>query len=103
MENNYFKFTDMDKQCEKIIILDGDTLPGTYFSLTSSKYKQNLNCVLTIKGSTLSQRIIVVIDKMDIACGGDKLLIYDGQRNQGSILNAEDDSQCGSKRYYLRV
>ncbi|CAF0771477.1 unnamed protein product [Rotaria sordida] len=93
----------MDKQCDKTITLDGDTLPGTYFSLTSNKYKQNFNCILTIKGSTVSQRIIIVIDRMDIACGGDKLLIYDGHRDPKSLLNLDEKFQCGTKQYYLRT
>ncbi|CAF3933876.1 unnamed protein product [Rotaria sp. Silwood2] len=79
----------MDKQCDKTITLNGDTLPGIYFSLTS--------------GSTVSQRIIIVVDNMDIACGGDKLLIYDGQRNPGSLLNLDDKFQCGTHKYYLRT
>ncbi|CAF3510983.1 unnamed protein product [Rotaria sp. Silwood1] len=93
----------MDKQCDKTITLNGDTLPGTYFSLTSGKYKQNFKCILTIKGSTVSQRIIIVVDNMDIACGGDKLLIYDGERNEKSLLNLDEKFKCGTHKYYLRT
>lgn len=94
----------MDKQCDKTIALNGDTQPGLYFSLTSGKYKQNFKCVLTIKGATASQRIIIVVDDIDIACNGDKLLIYDGKKDQGSLLNKDDAMQCGSKKtYYTRV
>ncbi len=93
----------MDTICGRTITLDGDTLPGTFFSLTSGHYKQNLDCILTIKASTRNQRIIIVIDQMDIICGGDKLVIYDGKKDQGSILNKNELLQCGTKRYYLRV
>ena len=40
---------------------------------------------------------------MDIACGGDKLLIYDGKKDYVSLMNPADSSQCGIKQYYLRV
>ena len=92
----------MDKSCDKTITLNGDTLPGTYFSLTSSRYEQNFDCTLTIKAQTVSQRIIIVIDKMDIACG-DKLTVYDGKKDSGSILNKDTTQQCGTSKYYLRV
>ncbi|CAF4107392.1 unnamed protein product [Rotaria socialis] len=98
-----FSSPNMDKQCNKTISLNGDTLPGTYFNLASGKYKENLNCILTIKGATVSQRIIIVIDKMDIACNGDKLLIYDGKQEQASLLNQDETTQCGTKKYYLRT
>ncbi len=94
----------MEKNCNKIITLDGDKLPGTYFSLTSSgNYGPNLDCTLTIKAPTVNQRIIIVVDKMDIACGGDKIIIYDGKKDQGSILNSNGAQQCGTSKYYLRV
>jgi hypothetical protein len=93
----------MDTICNRIITLNGDTLPGTYFSLTSGHYKQNFDCLLTIKASTINQRIIIVVDKIDIDCSGDKLVIYDGKKDQGSILNKNELLQCGTKRYYLRV
>jgi hypothetical protein len=93
----------MEKNCNKTITLDGDKSPGTFFSLTSGDYQQNLNCTLIIKAPTVNQRIIIVIDKMDIACGGDKILIYDGRKEQGSILNKNDSQQCGTSKYYLRV
>jgi hypothetical protein len=93
----------MDKLCGRTISLNGNTLPGTFFSLTNDKYEQNFDCTLTIKGQTPSQRIIVVIDKMDIACGGDSLLIYDGKIDQALLLNKDQSLQCGTKKYYLRV
>ncbi len=93
----------MDTICNTVITLNGDTLPGIFFSLTSGNYKKNLDCLLTIKGSTISQRIIVVIDEIDINCYGDKLLIYDGKKDQGSLLNKNESLQCGTKKYYLRV
>jgi hypothetical protein len=93
----------MDRLCGRTITLHGDTLPGTYFSLTTSVYEDNLDCILTIKAQTTHQRIIVVVDKMDISCDGDKLLIYDGIRDQGLLLNKDQSLQCGAKKYYLRV
>jgi hypothetical protein len=60
----------MDTICNRVITLNGDTFPGTFFSLTSGNYRQNLNCLLTIKTSTINQRIILVVNKMDIECGG---------------------------------
>ncbi|CAF3995850.1 unnamed protein product [Adineta steineri] len=98
-----FSSPNMDKSCDKTIILDGDKLPGTYFSLSSGNYAQNLNCILTIKGQTSNQRIVIVIDKMDIACSGDKLVIYDGKIDQGTILNKNQSQQCGKNKYYLRT
>ncbi len=96
-------FADMDKSCDKTIILNGDKFPGTFFSFCSGSYGQNLNCNLTIKAPTSNQRIIVVVDKMDVACGGDKLLVYDGKADQASILDKEQSQQCGTSKYYLRV
>jgi hypothetical protein len=93
----------MDRLCGKTILLNGDTLPGTYFSLSSGSYPQNLDCLLTIKAATVHQRIIIVVDKMDIACNGDKLLIYDGKKSQGLILNKDESLQCGRNKYYYRV
>ncbi len=93
----------MEKNCNKVITLDGDKLPGTYFSLTSGNYGSNVDCTLTIKAPTQNQRIIVVVDKMDIACSGDKLIIYDGKIDPGSILNKIDSEQCGKSTYYVRV
>lgn len=94
----------MDASCNSVITLDGDDAPGKFFALTSSKsYKQNFQCVLTIKGSTVSQRIIVVVEKIDIDCNGDKLLIYDGTINSGTLLNGDTSKQCGKQTYYLRV
>ncbi|CAF1401086.1 unnamed protein product [Adineta ricciae] len=94
---------NMEKNCGKTITLDGDKLPGTYFSLTSGNYKPNVDCILTIKGKTSNQRIIVVVDKMDVACGGDKIIIYDGKIDQGSVLNKNQSEECGTKKYYLRT
>ncbi len=34
---------------------------------------------------------------------GDKLLIYDGKKDQGLILNKDQSLQCRTKKYYLRV
>ena len=93
----------MERLCGRTLSLQGDTLPGTYFSLTNDNYEQNLDCILTIKAQTTNQRIIVVVDKMDIACGGDRLLIYDGKIDQGLLLNNDQSLQCGTKKYYLRV
>ncbi len=93
----------MEKNCGKTIVLNGDTMPGTYFSLTSGNYGPNVDCTLTIKASTVKQRIIIVVDKMDVACGGDKLVIYDGKQDPGSILNKNDTQQCGTSKYYRQV
>jgi hypothetical protein len=91
----------MEKNCNKTISLHGDRLPGTFFSLTSGRYEPNVDCTLTIKAFTENQRIIIVIDKMDIACGGDQILIYDGKKEPGAILNKNESQQCGSQTYYL--
>ena len=93
---------DMDELCGKIIRLNGDTFPGTYFHLTSGKYSENFHCILTIQAATRSQRIIIVMDKMDVTCG-DQLLFYDGQIDQKFLLNQDPSSQCGGKNYYFRV
>jgi hypothetical protein len=93
----------MDKMCGKMIMLDGDSLPGTFFSLSSNNYQQNLDCILTIKAPTTNQRIIVVIEKMDVACGGDNLLIYDGKKDQGILLNKNESLQCGTNKYFVQV
>ncbi|CAF1519321.1 unnamed protein product, partial [Adineta steineri] len=93
----------MDKNCGKTITMNGDKLPGTFFSFSSGTYAENLNCTLTIKASTLNQRIIVVIDKMDIACNGDRLVVYDGKIDQEAILNKNQSQQCGRSKYYLRT
>ncbi|CAF0847730.1 unnamed protein product [Adineta steineri] len=98
-----FSSTNMDKNCGKTITMNGDKLPGTFFSFSSGTYAENLNCTLTIKASTLNQRIIVVIDKMDIACNGDRLVVYDGKIDQEAILNKNQSQQCGRSKYYLRV
>ena len=94
---------DMDKVCGTVINLNGDSLPGTFFSLTSGQYPKNFNCILTIKAATANQRVIVVTEKMDVACGGDTLLIYDGKKDPGSVLNKNVSSQCGTGKHAYRV
>ncbi|UJR34151.1 hypothetical protein I4U23_021558 [Adineta vaga] len=101
--SSLYSSPNMDRICNKIIQLHGDTLPGTFFTFTSDSYGENLDCLLTIKGATVNQRIIIVVDKMDIACGGDKLLIYDGRKDQISLLNPDESYQCGTKRFYLKT
>jgi len=96
----------MDKSCDNSpIVLDGDEMPGTWFSLTSSsKYKSNLNCQMKFKTAQPSQKMIITIEKMDIAdsnkdgsCGGDSLKIYDGASTTGgSIMNKAPSEQCGT-------
>jgi hypothetical protein len=93
----------MDKSCSKTILLNGDSMPGTFFSLSSGNYDKSLKCSLTIKAPTVSQRIIIVVDKMDVACGGDSLFIYDGKRDPSALLNRESSMQCGTSKYYVRV
>lgn len=94
---------DMDKVCGTVISLNGDSLPGTFFSLTSGRYPTNFNCILTVKAPTANQRVIVVVEKMDVACGGDTLLIYDGKKDPSSMLNKNVSSQCGTNKYFVRV
>ncbi|CAF1011342.1 unnamed protein product, partial [Didymodactylos carnosus] len=83
---------------------NGDKMPGESYEFTSKKYKDNEACTLTIKGSTTNQRIIVSIEKMDIApdgnCG-DSLKIYDGKVG-GTLLNSVATEQCGKKDFYVR-
>ncbi|UJR24641.1 hypothetical protein I4U23_006015 [Adineta vaga] len=98
-----YSSTNMDKNCDTTITLNGDKLPGTFFSLSSGNYKQNVNCLLTIKAPTQNQRIIIVVDKMDIACGGDSIRIYDGRINQTTLLNKNQSQQCGTTKYYSRT
>lgn len=94
----------MDKLCGQTVSLDGDSLPGIFFSLTSGKYRPNFQCILTIKGAVGNQRIIIVVEKMDVACGGtDRLSIYDGRVDPSSLLNRNNSLQCGSNKYYFRV
>ena len=93
----------MDKLCGTVINLHGDSRPGTFFSLTSGHYSKDFNCILTIKAPTTNQRVIVVAEKMDVACGGDTLLIYDGKKDPGSVLNKNVSSQCGTNKYFVRV
>jgi hypothetical protein len=99
----YVTCLDMDKMCGTTITLDGDRLPGVFFTLTSNTYADNADCQLTIKGGTLNQRIVVVVDKMDIACEGDHLFIYDGKKESSALLNRDINQQCGKQKYYLRV
>ena len=94
---------DMDKNCDKTRTLNGDKLPGTFFSLSSGNYQENLNCFLTIKAPTQNQRIILVIDKMDISCEGDTIKIYDGKIDTTTILNKNQSQQCGTTKSYFRV
>ncbi|CAF1298870.1 unnamed protein product [Adineta steineri] len=101
--SSIYSSPNMDRICDRIIQLNGDTLPGTFFSLSSGNYAQNSDCLLTIKGATINQRIIIVVDKMDIDCSGDKLLIYDGKKDQQLLLNKNEASQCGTKKSYYRT
>lgn len=92
----------MDEICGKIIRLNGDTFPGTFFRLTSGKYDENFQCILTIRGATRNQRIITVIDQMDVKYG-DRLLIYDGKKDQRFLLNRDESLQSGTEKSYFRV
>ncbi|CAF1460725.1 unnamed protein product, partial [Didymodactylos carnosus] len=97
----------MDKLCQSVIQLDGETKPGVSFSFTSSaKYKADTNCTLTFKTAQKNQNIIVTVEKLDISdfddvtCG-DYLKIYDGKFG-GTVLNKNAAEQCGSStRYYV--
>ena len=75
-------------------ILDGDNKPGISLQLTShSKYKSNVDCTVKFRAAQPSQRLIITIEKMDIAdCPGDSLQIYDGTM----LLNKDPKQQCGS-------
>ncbi|CAF4183734.1 unnamed protein product [Rotaria magnacalcarata] len=85
----------MDKMCgNDLFTLDGDKIPGISLQLTSgSKYKPNVNCTVKFRTAQPSQRLIVTMEKMDIAdCPGDLLKIYDGK----NLLNMDTKKQCGS-------
>jgi len=84
----------MDKMCGNAIVLDGDLKPGTWFELTkSNKYPSNFNCSITFRAGHPSQRLVITIEKMNIAdCPGDFLYIYDGS----TLLNKEINQQCGT-------
>lgn len=89
----------MDKLCgNDNFVLDGDNKPGISLQLTSSgKYKPNLNCTVKFRTAQPSQRLIITIEKMDIAdCPGDTLKIYDGK----TLLNANTKQQCGTTVFY---
>ena len=92
----------MDEICGKIIRLNGDTFPGTFFRLTSGKYEENLHCLLTIRAATRNQRIILVMDQMDVKYG-DRLLIYDGKQDPRFLLNPDESLQSGTEKSYFRV
>ena len=90
-----FRLVYMDKLCgSDQIPLDGDVKPGVALQLTSSsKYKPNLNCKVGFRTAQPSQRLIITVEKMDIAdCPGDTLVIYDG----ATLLNKDQKQQCGS-------
>ena len=93
----------MDKACGATVVLNDDKLPGVFFSLTSKNYAANTNCTLIIKGWTTTQRLIVVIDSMDVACPGDFLYMYDGRREVNTLLNKNTTQQCGQNKFYYRV
>ena len=94
---------DMDTVCGTTIQLNDNKLPGVYFSLTSKNYAPNMNCTLTIKGWTATQRIIVVVESMDVAGSGDVLYIYDGRKDPSTLLNKNSTQQCGQNKPYYRV
>ncbi len=85
----------MDKMCKnEPMVLDGDSKPGTWFQLTSSsKYQSNFNCSIRFRTAQPTQRLIVTVEKMNIAdCPGDFLHIYDGS----TLLNKDIKQQCGT-------
>ena len=85
----------MDKVCGNTpIVLEGDTKPGVSFQLTkSSKYSAKFNCTVKFRTTLSSQRLILTVEKMNIAdCPGDFLYIYDGS----TLLNKEVNQQCGT-------
>jgi hypothetical protein len=85
----------MDKMCgNEPMILDGDSKPGAWFQLTSSsKYQRNLNCSIKFRAALPSQRLVITVEKMNIAdCPGDLLNIYDGS----TLLNKNINQQCGT-------
>lgn len=85
----------MDKMCgNDHFIFDGDNKPGVSFQLTSSsKYKPNFNCTVKFRTVAPNQRLVITVEKMDIAdCPGDLLRIYDG----ATLINNDTQQQCGS-------
>lgn len=85
----------MDKMCgNDHMVLDGDNKPGIALHLTSNnKYKSNFNCTVKFRTAQPSQRLIITVEKMDIAdCPGDQLRIYDGT----TLLNKDSKQLCGS-------
>ncbi len=85
----------MDKMCgNDSIILNGDFKPGAWFQLTSnSKYPPNFNCSIKFRTALPSQRLIITVEKMNIAdCPGDVLRIYDGL----TLRNKDIKQQCGT-------
>ena len=85
----------MDKMCgQEPMTLEGDFKPGTWFQLTSSsKYKPNLNCSIRFRTAQTTQRLVITVEKMNIAdCPSDLLHIYDGS----TLLNKDIKQQCGT-------
>jgi hypothetical protein len=85
----------MDKMCgNEPIILDGDLKPGMWLQLTkNNKYSANFNCSVKFRAALPSQRLVLTVEKMNIAdCPGDFLYIYDGS----TLLNKELKQQCGT-------
>jgi hypothetical protein len=85
----------MDKMCgSEPMILDGDLKPGAWFQLTSSsKYQPNSNCSIKFRAAQPSQRLVITVEKINIAdCPSDLLRIYDGS----TLLNQDIKQQCGT-------
>ena len=93
----------MDKLCgTAAIVLQGDDKPGTSFQLTSSnKYASNMNCTLKFRADLPGQRLVISVEKMNIAdCPADSLRIYDGT----NLLNKDIKQQCGTPSpFYFTV
>ena len=76
------------------MVFDGDFKPGTFFQLTSnSKYQPNLSCTVVFRTAQPTQRLVITVEKMNIAdCPGDTLRILDGT----NLLNRDVKQQCGT-------
>jgi hypothetical protein len=97
--SSFLSIVYMDKMCgNDSIILDGDSKPGVWFQLTSSsKYQANSNCSIKFRAAHQSQRLVITVEKMNIAdCPSDSLRIYDGL----TLLNKNAQQQCGTNSLF---
>lgn len=98
-ERTFSFLVAMDKICNgNPIALNGDNRTGIFIQLTgNSKYAPNMDCSVTFRTSLATQRLIVTVEKMNVAdCPADTLKIYDGT----NLLTKDSKQQCGTTNHY---